>query len=672
MVSEVITEDGSNRQRLPIHETNVPRVCCAILASITTGGTTYAFGLYGDALKKTLHLSQSQLDTVSAVFFLSGLVSFIPGGFADRFGTRFGISVGGLTGAATLMLYWAVSKAYLPWLSDDPNVVVAVLSVVGVGIFLSCALVTGSVFKIISCQCGPGTKGSAVGVAKGYVGLGSGAYACLFESIRRPETSDLDFLPLCAFFFVTAATIPSFCTLPNKQEETHQLVPDVFTPLHFRLLYASLVLLATMIIGKSLEALYQDKHQSGSYEEPNYTFAFLIIVVWIGPIIAQLYLPQRSDYYVSALTRGGHDHQSDNEIDNDGETDPCNDEREHETLLQQEDSNGDGISPRSVSRKHYVKPPEQTDSGEKLKGKIPLGSLDATSSVEQGTETLPPDEIVEGLDHEDGEDDENDDEVRVISGSFSQDGDSGSHDKNLYQMMQTPTAWLMLWTGTILAGGGTVETNNLGQMCESLGFSPVVTPAAMALFSVAQSGGRVITGALSEAALSMDTQRCCIDRGIPRPFFFAAASLMGVLAHSILALATEEISFIVGITMAGAAFGMIWPLLVLCVGEFFGTEHVGANYMFYDGFVSAAGTFLLAKVVAQQVYESHIDPHSSNGGGSGSDGVTCYGQKCFQMTHVVIVVLSLTCLVTSLMVQYKTRKIYNKRNLQGGTAGGGH
>lgn len=60
-------------------------------------------------------------------------------------------------------------------------------------------------------------------------------------------------------------------------------------------------------------------------------------------------------------------------------------------------------------------------------------------------------------------------------------------------MLQTPSAWLMVWTTTILAGGGTVETNNLGQMVESLHFSDVVTPASMALFSVAQAAGRVAT-----------------------------------------------------------------------------------------------------------------------------------------------------------------------------------
>jgi len=215
------------------------------------------------------------------------------------------------------------------------------------------------------------------------------------------------------------------------------------------------------------------------------------------------------------------------------------------------------------------------------------------------------------------------------------------------------------WVTTILAGGGTVETNNLGQMVESLGFSNEVISPTLALFSVAQSGGRIITGAASEAALNYETRRCCIDKGIPRPFFFVAASVLAIFAHTILAIATSQLFFVIGITLSGLAFGMIWPLMVLCVGEFFGTAHVGANYMFYDGFTSAAGTFLLSKVVAQQVYEEHIDPHSSENG----DGVTCYGKECFQQTHIVIVLLSMTCVAVSILMQYKTRKFYSKSNI---------
>lgn len=218
-------QDGSTSipprpRALPIHQTNVPRVCCAILASMTTGGTTYAFGLYGIALKKKLHLSQSQLDTISAVFFSAGLLSFIPGACVDRFGSRFGMSIGGMTGSVSLMLFWLVVKEYFPSVidNDDPTTVVVILSILNVIIFLSCALVTGSVFKIISCQCGPGSKGSAVGVAKGFVGLGSGAYACLFESMRQPFMSELDFLPLCAFFFCFRGYYPQFDRSSNQSK----------------------------------------------------------------------------------------------------------------------------------------------------------------------------------------------------------------------------------------------------------------------------------------------------------------------------------------------------------------------------------------------------------------------------------------------------------------------
>mmetsp|Transcript_9157 Transcript_9157/g.19827 ORF Transcript_9157/g.19827 Transcript_9157/m.19827 type:complete len:652 (-) Transcript_9157:123-2078(-) len=607
------SSSDSDSRALPIMKTNIPRVACAILASITTGGTTYAFGLYGGALKKKLHLTQSQLDTISAVFFSAGLFSFIPGAMADRFGTRNGICFGGITGAMSLMLFWGVAKGHFPDLvpsneNGDPTFVITVLSILNVGIFLSCALVTGSVFKVISCQCGPGSKGSAVGIAKGFVGLGSGAYACLFQSIRQPAMSDLDFLPLCAFFFVTAATIPSWIGLPNKENET--FVPDVFTPLHFRVLYASLVVLAMLVIGNALLGLYNDSRNINLEESsPNYIMAGILIFVWIAPIVSLLYLPQKSDWESERTTEGG--------VGSGGQG-RDNDAEDQVTLL--DGSNVATDTARSVSN-------------------TSLGSMSQESF--QGDE--------ESLDEE------------GIDGPGTRQSGGGRRDKNIFQMLQSPSAWMMLWTGTILTGGGTVETNNLAQMVESLGFNNAVTPATLALFSVAQSGGRVITGAVSEAALSFETQHCCIDKGVPRPFFFVAASLVAIVAHSILAVATDQVFFVIGITLSGVAFGMSWPLMVLCVGEFFGTTHVGANYMFYDGFTSAAGTFLLSKVVAQQVYEEHIEPHDN--GSDKNGGVTCYGIECFQKTHITIVLLSMTCFVVSLLMQYKTRQVYSRSNI---------
>lgn len=626
---DVSTSDY-NRRPLPIHQTNVPRVACAILASITTGGTTYAFGLYGGALKKRLQLTQSQLDTISAVFFSAGLLSFIPGAMVDRFGARNGICVGGITGAVSLMMFWAVAKGHFPYFSSssengDPTFIVAVLSTLNVGIFLSCALVTGSVFKIISCECGPGSKGSAVGVAKGFVGLGSGAYACLFQSLRQPNMSELDFLPLCAFFFIAAASIPSWVGLPSKANEA--FVPDVLTPLHFRIMYTSLSLLAILIIGNALLGLYNDSFiisEESNIDEssPNYIMAGLLLFVWIAPIASLLCLPQRSDWEpedttIDTLVNGG-------QVDHDDAG------YEQVTLL---DESNDVISSD-----------QSNEEGSNI------GDISLEPITIQHQESLPDDElVVNEVRSEAGDRMRADLQSSVYASSIGV-----RRDKNLFQMLRTPSAWMMLWTATILAGGGTVETNNLGQMVESLGFSNVVTHATLALFSVAQSGGRIITGAASEAALTFETSRCCIDKGVPRPFFFVAASLAAILAHTILAVATDQVSFVIGITLSGVAFGMIWPLMVLCVGELFGTAHVGANYMFYDGFTSAVGTFMLSKVCAQKVYEEHIDA---------SDGVTCYGKECFQQTHIIIVFLSMTCVAVSLLMQFKTRNVYSNTNL---------
>eukprot|EP00957_Ditylum_brightwellii_P030451 2306078-Ditylum_brightwellii.AAC.1 len=147
----------------------------------TTGGTTYAFGLYAGALKHSLHLSQSELDTISSAFFCAGLLSWAPGIVVDRYGPRVAMSTGGVLGAVSLISYWLVSTGMVPVVR---SLVVVTLSLLGVATYVSSALVTGSVFKLIVSHSGKGQKGTAVGAAKGYVGLGSGAYACIFEAIR--------------------------------------------------------------------------------------------------------------------------------------------------------------------------------------------------------------------------------------------------------------------------------------------------------------------------------------------------------------------------------------------------------------------------------------------------------------------------------------------------------
>jgi hypothetical protein len=136
------------------------------------------------------------------------------------------------------------------------------------------------------------------------------------------------------------------------------------------------------------------------------------------------------------------------------------------------------------------------------------------------------------------------------------------------------------------------------------------------------------------------------------------ASALGIVAHAMLALSVHESMFVFGVTLSGCSFGMVWPMMVLIVGDLFGTAHVGANYLFFDGFSSAAGTLLLSKFVAQIVYEKHAEPNSNEDGGN----EICYGQPCFETTHLIISVLSATCLVSSIAMLRRTRHAYSRHN----------
>jgi len=584
------------------------------------------------------------------------------------------------------MMYWFVAKKFIQ-LSHSS--LVPALSVLGISIFLSSALVTGSVFKIIVSSCGAGTKGSAVGAAKGYVGLGAGAYACLFESIRLPHESNLDFLPMAAFFAIAAATIPALVLLPTRQQLQRDIIQDDATPRHFHVLYGSLVAMALMVIGNSIVSLMVDgggddnpdgdsgtpemaedgdtgESISVALEESNILegkssshrhigMAIVLVGVWLGPIMSLLLLPRRR--------QGSHQIVSVLDDEHPDYTDSVPDTRVQSMDDDEEARVAHGNT--SIGASNGFAERHDSERSNSTRGDVSMHSI---SNDQHQIAGVGNEQEERGLLHSDSQssspeaDDNGEvDGIHRTTTSLMHSApaltvDDEEENLNLVQMLRTPSALLMLWTTTILVGAGTVETNNMGDMVEALGFPEAVTPASLALFSVAQAAARVATGAVSESALNWNTRRFCIDNGVPRPFFLIVASVVGVISHFILGLANHEFFFVVGAAFAGAAFGMVWPLMVLIVGEVFGTANAGANYMFYDGFTSAMGTLLLTKILAQDVYEEHIDP-------SAADRNTCFGMDCFRMTHMVVALLSLTCVGTSIAMLFTSRHTYNKSSL---------
>jgi MFS family permease len=721
---------SSSKQR-----SNIPSLVCALMASMTSGGTTYAFGMYGDALKKTLGLSQTQLDTISTTFFFAGLFSWIPGLLADRFGTRFTMSLGGMLGCTSLLTYWAVARQFI--VCSNKDWLVFTLSLLGICIFLSSACVTGSVFKIITMTCHEGTKGSAVGIAKGYVGLGSGMYACIYEGLRRPNQSDLDFLPMAAVFCLCCATLPALVLLPNKVVFETERFHEHATPFHFRVLYLSLIAMAVLIVGNSLlaleetagmssvaatlqqkqeslkqilefsehgeEAQHQDdddnddnendlgglpdnpfffedsapvlgsaKTATAAHHNQNLFMSFLLAFIWLAPILFLLVLPKRQseECIYDDIAPDGDEHEPyHDQVESTRDTsDIRNDDalqesgslaragapvvvdtgNETTTAKSRTSKNKNGATTVTLRRPASIPPPHE-EVGLLMAQPPPYNNNTSSASMDGSIRSSSTIRSRPGVVEEEDDDDiDHHYENTIVNHASSIVG-----DRSLVQMLQTPSAWLMLWTATILVGAGTVETNNMGQMVEALGFDKAVTPASLALFSVAQAFSRVMTGAISESALNWNTRYCLIDNGVPRPFFLVLASLLGCCAHFMLGMAVDQTVFVVGSLLAGAAFGMVWPLMVLVSGEFWGKSHVGANYMFFDGFTSAIGTLLLSKIIAQEIYESHTDPHAD-------DPNACYGVECFRQTHLIVSALSLSCVMTSVCLMYASRNAYNR------------
>jgi len=567
---------------------NVPSIVCAVLASLATGGNTYAFGMYGSQMKKSLRLSQSQLDTVSSAYFAAGLASAVPGWVVDRIGTRMSLVWAGIISSALLTAYWSVATSTVPL--PSAGWAVPVLSCLGMLIFMANSLAVGAVFKTLVSATGPESTGSVVGAAKGFVGLGSGMYSCLFGLLQTQQSTSLDFLLMAAVLAITSFTIPALCLLPDQKppQQEHSRADIAFknsmSPRHLQAVYVSLVSVACVVVAHALSELTlsttADDADSRRYSR-NYAMALLLVGVWLIPLLSMIWFP------------------------------------------------------RQVCRRE---PHHGRDEG--------------------GNEKLA---LLEARRHNDVIYDE--------TPSLLDNGiDERTPDLNLIQMLGTVTAPLMLWTTTILTGGGTVITNNMGQMVESLQFltpSQVITPISLAVFSVAQAASRVVTGYVSDAVLGKkcDTKRFCIEHGVPRPFFFVIASAIAALAHGVLSAAITESAFLTGIALSGVSFGMVWPLMVLVVGDVFGTKNHGANYLFFDGFSSAAGTLLLSKLVAQEVYERHVvslpSSFEDDDDDTSSDGFTCMGSACFRMTHVVVSALCITCIGASFAIVRTSRQSYN-------------
>ena len=277
---------------------DVRSVVCALLAAATTGGTVYSFSIYGEDLKVSLNLTQTQLSYISTSFFVAGIFSVIPGAIVDRWGPRFSIIAGGSMGAFATITFWLIGREIL--LCPSLGWTLSMLSLMGITTFMSCALIIGSTFKTVAASCSNTSAPLMIGIAKGYLGLGAGIYTCIFQAIPY-TTSRLDFLPLCAVGFLTCGVLPASILMPRYQPQESAGATNSgglrVSKLDSIILYTSFGCLTVLVTG----------HFVIQFLSPDDTnqilLAALVVLFWIFPILSILFAPREEALALTSSER---------------------------------------------------------------------------------------------------------------------------------------------------------------------------------------------------------------------------------------------------------------------------------------------------------------------------------------------------------------------------------
>lgn len=200
--------------------------------------------------------------------------------------------------------------------------------------------------------------------------------------------------------------------------------------------------------------------------------------------------------------------------------------------------------------------------------------------------------------------------------------------------------WIAHFCGT---ANGLFYLNNIAQMEQAMGGTKASAALYVSIAGVFNAFGRMAAGFLSDRYAGK----------ISRPLFFAFALVSMSIGQASMAVFPGNGWMYVAGAMVGFTYGTFWALIPPMTIELFGEKHVGLNYQLF-GLAPAAGSVLANIVLASNVYESHV-----------IKGTTlCCGRACFQLTHVVLAIMSLCGVCAAVCVHFRTRIFYQQQQEQ--------
>lgn len=208
--------------------------------------------------------------------------------------------------------------------------------------------------------------------------------------------------------------------------------------------------------------------------------------------------------------------------------------------------------------------------------------------------------------------------------------------------------WMLFIPVMIVVGAGLLVMSNVSFIVESLGGPTEQVPFMVALFSIVNTLGRLITGAVSDLLLTR----------YPRAYFAGISALLMAITQAVF-LSVPPSWLVLPVAMAGFSEGVMFGTFPVIIREEFGLQHFGKNF----GLLSLAncvGYPLFFSPLASYVYQHSAATRTA-------DGVEkCFGAQCFGPVFVVAIALStvaLVCCIQLARLQWR-RKFYSYQQIR--------
>ncbi|XP_024526536.1 protein NUCLEAR FUSION DEFECTIVE 4 isoform X1 [Selaginella moellendorffii] len=569
-------------------------------------GNAYTFSHFSPRLKAVLHYSQIELNNLGVAKDIGENVGLITGYLSNKLPAWLILFIGGLEAFLGYGVLWLVVSERIAPLPYWQMCLAICIGANSATFFNTAVLVT-------TMRNFPQSRGTVVGILKGFVGLSGAIFTQLYTSFLFKNPVSLLLLLSTSPFAVSVACMGFVRPVPDATREPEE-------KRNFFLVHVICVSLALYLL---VATFVQDFLPSNPIVSG--VIATVMLLFLFAPVFVAL------KFFILGLFKRTEEPPSRRNLEQEdgGVGEPLVREEtvqfqigSTEEELGQSDEEDARTLPTFRHDDSYIERTEEELSWDDRK-KFPPGMSTSDSATSLSEADI-----------------ENDTDVLMAVGEGAvsrKRKPRRGEDFNLRQSLLKADFWLLFFTFFCGVGSGVTAINNLGQIGQAQGFTDVTI--FVTLLGIWNFLGRLGGGAISEKY---------VRKAVPRTLWLAGAQCLMVVAHLLFAWAGTS-SLHVGSILLGFCYGVHFSVMVPTASELFGLKHFGKIYNFLT-MGDPVGSLLFSGVIAGYLYDMEAR--------DGPQADQCIGAHCFRLTFLIMAGVCLVGSAASVYVSVRIKPVY--------------